>query len=219
MPMTEQRVKMVDNQLRPFDVSNYQVLAAFLDIPRELFVPENKRALAYSDAEIDIPDGDLLRPMIRPMHLARMVQAANLNADSVVLDLGCLTGYSSAVLSRLAGSVLAVEHSEAMVRRATDALAAADIDTVAMVQGNLADGLAAEGPFDAIFLAGAIDAVPEALVKQLREDGVLITVLGSGGAGRAVSIHRDGDGHTVVPLFNCAAPAVPGFEREQAFAF
>lgn len=219
MPTTDQRVKMVDNQLRPFDVSNYQVLSAFLQVPRDVFVPENKRALAYSDAEIDIPDGDQLRQMIRPMHLARMVQAANLAPDNVVLDLGCLTGYSSAILSRLAGSVLAVERSEAMVRRATDALAAADIDTVAMVQGDLADGLADEGPFDAIFLAGAIDAVPEALIRQLREDGVLITVLGFGGAGRAVSVHRDGDGYTVVPLFNCAAPHVPGFVREEAFTF
>ncbi|MGD1888419.1 MAG: protein-L-isoaspartate O-methyltransferase, partial [Cohaesibacteraceae bacterium] len=84
MPMTEQRVKMVDNQLRPFDVSNYQGLAAVLDIPRELFVPENKRALANSDAEIDIRDGALRRPMIRPMHRARRVQAAHLHADRVV---------------------------------------------------------------------------------------------------------------------------------------
>lgn len=217
--MTEQRIKMVDNQLRPFDVFQYDVLAAFLEVPRDIFVPQNKRALAYSDAEIEVADGDILRRMIRPMHLARMVQSAGLTRDSVVLDVGCLTGYSSAILSRLCGSVVALETSDAMVRRATDALSEADIDTVAVLEGPLADGYASEGPFDAILLGGAVDEVPEKLVAQLREDGVIIGPLGSGGAGRAVSIKRDGDGHTVVPLFNCSAPSLPGFEREDAFTF
>ena len=217
--MTEQRIKMVDNQLRPFDVFQYDVLAAFLEVPRELFVPPNKRVLAYSDAEIEIADGDVFRRMIRPMHLARMVQSAELTRDSVVLDVGCLTGYSSAILSRLCGSVVALETSDAMVRRATDALDDADIDTVAVLEGPLADGYPSEGPFDAILLGGAVEEVPEKLVSQLREDGVIIAPLGTGGAGRAVSIKRDGDGHTVVPLFNCAAPPLPGFEREEAFSF
>ena len=217
--MTEQRIKMVDNQLRPFDVFQYDVLAAFLEVPRELFVPQNKRVLAYSDAEIEIADGDVFRRMIRPMHLARMVQSAELTRDSVVLDVGCLTGYSSAILSRLCGSVVALETSDAMVRRATDALDDADIDTVAVLEGPLADGYPSEGPFDAILLGGAVEEVPEKLVGQLREDGVIIAPLGTGGAGRAVSIKRDGDGHTVVPLFNCAAPPLPGFEREEAFSF
>ncbi len=217
--MTEQRIKMVDNQLRPFDVFQYDVLAAFLEVPRELFVPQNKRVLAYSDAEIEIADGDVFRRMIRPMHLARMVQSAELTRDSVVLDVGCLTGYSSAILSRLCGSVVALETSDAMVRRASDALDDADIDTVAVLEGPLADGYPSEGPFDAILLGGAVEEVPEKLVGQLREDGVIIAPLGTGGAGRAVSIKRDGDGHTVVPLFNCAAPPLPGFEREEAFSF
>jgi len=217
--MTEQRIKMVDNQLRPFDVFQYDVLTAFLDIPRELFVPQNRRALSYSDAEIEIADGDSLRRMMRPMHLARMVQSAGLKRDSVVLDLGCLTGYSSAILSRLCGSVVALETSSAMVRRATDALSDAGIDTVAVLEGPFADGYPSEGPFDAILLGGAVEEVPQALVSQLREDGAIIGPLGTGGAGRAVSIRRDGDGHTVVPLFNCAAPPLPGFEREEAFSF
>ncbi|MEQ8657717.1 MAG: protein-L-isoaspartate O-methyltransferase [Hyphomicrobiales bacterium] len=217
--MTEQRIKMVDNQLRPFDVFQYDVLAAFLDVPRDLFVPQNKRALAYSDAEIEIADGDDIRRMIRPMHLARMVQSAGLTRDSVVLDVGCLTGYSSAILSRLCGSVVALEATDAMVRRATDALADADIDTVAVLEGPLADGYPSEGPFDAILLGGAVDQVPEKLVAQLREDGVIVGPIGNGGAGRAVSIRRDGDGHTVVPLFNCSAPPLPGFEREEVFTF
>jgi protein-L-isoaspartate(D-aspartate) O-methyltransferase len=219
MDMTQQRVKMVDNQLRPFDVSQYDVIAAFLDVPRELFVPEKQRAMTYSDAEIEIVDGDDVRRMIRPMHLARMVQAANLSKDSVVLDLGCLTGYSSAILSRLCGSVVALETNEAMAARATDALSDADIDTVAVLAGDLADGYPSEGPFDAILLGGAVDDVPEGLMKQLREDGVLITVLGTGGAGRAVSVKRDGDINTAVTLFNCSAPLLPGFAKEAAFAF
>ncbi|MBV6656646.1 MAG: protein-L-isoaspartate O-methyltransferase [Devosiaceae bacterium] len=219
MNMAERRTKMVDNQLRPFDVSQYAVLSTFLQVPRDLFVPENKRALAYSDAEIEVADGDNLRRMIRPMHLARMVQAANLTPDSVVLDVGCLTGYSSAVLAQLAGSVVALEQSEAMVARATDALSDATVDTVAVVQGALNEGYASEGPFDAIIAAGAMEEVPQALVDQLREDGVLITAVGTGGAGRAVSIRKDGSTYTSIPLFNCAAPALPGFEKAPAFAF
>lgn len=219
MDMMQQRVKMVDNQLRPFDVFQYDVVAAFLDVPRELFVPEKQRVLAYSDAEIEIVDGDEVRRMIRPMHLARMVQAANLSKDSVVLDLGCLTGYSSAILSRLCGSVVALETNDSMAARATDALSDADIDTVAVLAGNLADGYPSEGPFDAIVLGGAVDEVPEVLMEQLREDGVLITALGTGGAGRAVSIKRDGQTNTAVTLFNCSAPLLPGFAKEPAFTF
>lgn len=217
--MSEQRVKMVDNQLRPFDVSQYDVLAAFLEVPRDLFVPPAKRILAYSDAELEISDGDAVRAMMRPMHFARMIQAAGLTKESVVLDVGCLTGYSSAILSRLCGSVVALENTETMVRRATDALSDADIDTVAVLQGDFAKGLPSEGPFDAIVLGGAVEDVPTELVSQLREDGVLLAPLGLGGAGRAVSIRRDGDHHTVVPLFNCSAPRLPGFEREEAFSF
>lgn len=217
--MTEQRVKMVDNQLRPFDVFQYDVLAAFLQVPREHFVPQNKRALTYSDAEIEVADGRDLRRMLRPMHLARMVQSANLTRDSVVLDVGCLTGYSSAILSRICGSVVALETSDVMVRRASDALSDADIDTVAVLEGDLGEGYPTEGPFDAILLGGAVDEVPLKLLEQLREDGIIIAPLGMGGAGRAISIRRDGDGHTVVPLFNCAAPPLPGFEREETFSF
>jgi protein-L-isoaspartate(D-aspartate) O-methyltransferase len=217
--MTDQRVKMVDNQLRTFDVFQYDVLAAFLEIPRELFVPQSKRPLAYSDAEIEIADGDALRRMIRPMHLARLIQSAGLTRDSIVLDVGCLTGYSSAILSRLCGSVVALETTDAMVRRATDALSDANIDTVAVLEGPLAEGYASEGPFDAILLGGAVEEVPIHLVSQLREDGMIVGPLGSGGAGRAVSIKRDGDGHTVLPLFNCSAPPLPGFAREETFTF
>ncbi len=217
--MSEQRVKMVDNQLRPFDVFQYDVLAAFLATPREIFVPQSKRALAYSDAEIEVADDDTFRKMMRPMHLARMIQSIGLSRDSVVLDVGCLTGYSSAILSRLCGSVVALETSEALVRRATDALADADIDTVAVLEGPLDQGYASEGPFDAIFLGGAVETVPTALIEQLREDGALVGPLGLGGAGRAVTIRRDGDSYTTVPLFNCAAPPLPGFQPEEAFVF
>lgn len=219
MNMTQQRVKMVDNQLRPFDVFQYDVLSAFLTIPRDLFVPEKQRALAFSDAQIDVQDGDVTRMMLRPMHLARMVQAMGINKDSVILDVGCLTGYSSAILAQLAGSVVALEASESLAERATNALSDAGIDTVAVLSGPLATGCPSEAPFDAILLGGAVDEVPLELVSQLREDGVMIAVLGKGGAGRAVSIHRDGNHHTMVPLFNCAAPALPGFEREAAFSF
>ena len=147
------------------------------------------------------------------------IQMRNLSKDSVVLDLGCLTGYSSAILSRLCGSVVALETNDAMAARATDALSDADIDTVAVLAGNLADGYPSEGPFDAIVLGGAVDEVPEVLMEQLREDGVLITALGTGGAGRAVSIKRDGQTNTAVTLFNCSAPPLPGFAKEQAFSF
>ena len=219
MTLTDQRIRMVDNQLRPYDVSQYDVLAAFLAVPREVFVPESQRALTYSDAEIAIVDGDVTRRMIRPMQLARMVQAAGLTRDSVVLDVGCLTGYSSAILARLAGSVVALEATPTLAARATDALADAGVDTVAVLDGPLAAGYPAEGPYDAIIAAGALDEVPHDLVRQLREDGALICALGSGGAGRAVRIMRDGDAHTVVPLFNCAAPQLPGFARAPVFTF
>lgn len=219
MNMDQQRTKMVDNQLRPFDISHYDVLAAFLSVPREFFIPASKRVLAYSDAEIEIVDGDSVRRMIRPMHLARMIQAAELSDTSVVLDLGCLTGYSSAILSKIAGTVVALETTEAMVERATNALSDADVDTVAVLEGDLTAGYPSEGPFDAIFAAGAMEQVSEALVSQLREDGVLITALGYGGAGRAVKICRDGDGYTVIPLFNAAVPPLPGFERVPEFEF
>ena len=121
------RRMMVEGQVRTSDVLDPRLLAAMLDIPREKFVPAGKTGLAYLD--LDIPVGEAsadhgARRLLKPMVLAKLVQALRLEETDRVLDVGCATGYSSALLSRLAGSVVALEEDPGLVRHALGALAA-----------------------------------------------------------------------------------------------
>ena len=215
------RRMMVDGQVRPNDVTDLRIIAAMLEVPRERFLPPAKAALAY--LELDIPvlegaDGRSLRRMLKPMLLAKLMQAAAIRDTDIVFDVGCATGYSSAILARLARSVVALEEDPALARHAEETLAALGMTNVSAVAGPLSAGWPARAPYDVIILEGATEVEPRVLFAQLREGGRLVCVRG-GTAGKAVVYRRVNDDSSGWPVFDATAAVLPGFTATPAFVF
>lgn len=213
------RLQMVDSQIRPNDVSNYAVLEAFGSVHREDFVAQSARSLAYIDEDILVHDGNHPRYLMEPMSMARLVQMAGLTEDDIVLDIGCATGYSSAILSRLCNSVVAIECEEDLVQRASVTLTEGGYDNVAVIASKLEAGCAAEGPYDVIFIGGSVDVLPKAIGEQLKPGGRLVVVEGRGNSGQARLYVKHDDTLFGRTEFNCAVKPLPGFEAEEAFVF
>ncbi|QND53187.1 protein-L-isoaspartate O-methyltransferase [Phyllobacterium sp. 628] len=218
----ELRIKMVDNQLRTTDVTDKPLLQAFLDVPREKFVPNARAPLAYIDDDVQVSAGFAQsgpRYLMQPSPFAKLVQLANVQPEDVVLDIGCATGYSSGVLSRIAGSVIAVESEADLAEQATAILSGLGYDNVVVVTAPLQGGYASEAPYDVILIEGGVDHVPGPLFDQLKDGGRLVAVEGSGNSGKAM-IYVKNDG--VVSgrrAFNSAVKPLPGFEKVAEFEF
>lgn len=213
------RIHMVDCQIRTTDVTSHPVLSAFLTVPREAFLPESVKALAYVDEDMPITTGADPRYIMEPSPLAKLVQLADVKKTDVVLEVGAGEGYAAAILSLLAGSVVALESDEALAASATQALSALGYDNVAVVTGPLEAGYASEAPYDLIFLNGAVEDVPQALLGQLRDGGRLVAVTGNGHSARATVISREGANYSTVRYFNAAIKVLPGFRKAAEFVF
>lgn len=210
---------MVDGQVRVNDVTDAAVISAMLEVPREKFVPEARANLAYIDEDLCVLDaagGDPARYLMEPMVLARMLQALELNAASKVLDIGGASGYSAAVLARVAGHVVALEENATLAALAKKHLRAPNVE---VVSGKASAGWAAGQPYDAILVGGAVEEIPEALTAQLRDGGKLAAVIRKDRAARAMLYVRTGSHVSARRLFDAAIPALPGFEKPQTFIF
>jgi protein-L-isoaspartate(D-aspartate) O-methyltransferase len=210
------RRMMVDGQVRTVDVTNLDLIGAMLAVPRELFMPPGMTAQAYVDSEITIGKS---RALLKPMVLAKLIQAAELGAGDHVLDVGCGTGYSAALLSRLAGSVVALEEDAALAHQAQTALAEAGAATVVVATGPLTAGWPAAAPYDLILLDGATEIVPDSLGQQLKPNGRIVGVFGHGPTGKAMNYSLIEGRLRGRPIFDAAAPVLPGFVAPAVFAF
>jgi protein-L-isoaspartate(D-aspartate) O-methyltransferase len=210
------RRMMVDGQIRTADVTNLDLIGAMLTVPRERFVPAALAEQAYRDGDIAIA---AQRVLLRPMVLAKLLQAVRVSSSDRVLDVGCGTGYSAAVLARLAGAVIALEQDEVLAARARETLAAIGSGNVTVATGSLTAGWPAAAPYDLILLDGATEVVPETLGGQLKSDGRLACIFGRGPAAKAM-IYRLIEGQLVGrPAFDAGAPLLPGFAAPPAFVF
>lgn len=217
-----QRARMVDGQIRTRDVTNRPLLDAVREIPREAFVPGRRRSLAYIDEDLEILSASEQGParyLMEPAQFCRLVQLAGVKPSDLVLDIGCATGYSSAVLSRLASFVVALECDPTLAEMASSTLADLDCVNVSVVTGPLEKGHASEAPYDVILLGGAVDYVPEAILDQLGEGGRLVAIVGRGNAARAHLFVREDGVVSSREEFNAAVMPLPGFEREKGFVF
>ncbi len=220
MDFAAARRTMIDTQLRTYDVSDLEVLAAIEAVAREGFVSAGQRPFAYVDHQIVVTAGeDISRTLLAPMVLARMIQSAQVRPDDRVLDVAGGSGYSAAVLSRLAGDVVALEEMDPMAALARRSLDAAGCGAVRTVSGPLAAGVRSEAPFDLIFVNGAMDVDPDGLFAQLSDGGRLVGLKGRGRSGRVMVYRKAGDGISGRPVFDAAAPPLPGFARAEVFTF
>jgi protein-L-isoaspartate(D-aspartate) O-methyltransferase len=216
------RRMMVDGQVRTSDVTNPRIIAAMLELPRERFVPQANADLAYLDFDVPAAEAERGKParrLLKPMVLAKLVQAAAVGASDRVLDVGCASGYSSALLARLTHSVIALEEEEALVRAARENLKAIGADNVTVVAGPLTQGWQGGAPYDVIFLNGATEIVPHALTRQLKAGGRLVAVVGRAPTSQAILYRSVGGEVSGWPIFDAAAPLLPGFAAPPAFVF
>lgn len=211
------RRNMVDNQLRPNKVTDPRIIAAMLSVPREKFVPDAMRGVAYVDEDVAIGGG---RWLMEPMVLARLLQAAEIGAGDLLLDIGSGPGYDAAVSARLAATVVALESDKALVSRSQGVLAELGTDNVVAVEGPLAAGYPRQGPYDVIVFSGAVEEIPEPILGQLAPGGRLVAVIARRGKAPAACLARNCAGTvSFVTLFDASVPCLPGFAREPGFVF
>jgi protein-L-isoaspartate(D-aspartate) O-methyltransferase len=217
MDYTRARLNMVENQLRPHQIDDPRLLAAMREVPREHFLPKGLRAVAYADEDLLLPAGGHL---IEPLALARMVQAAQIRPQEVVLLLGCTTGYAGVILARLAATVILVQPDQAAAQQVETLLEDLGVDNVVVaVSADPVAGQRSQAPFDVILLAGAVDALPPALAEQIGEGGRLVAVIDDGRVGKLTVFTRL---HRVIGrqvLFDARIPRLAGLERRAEFAF
>lgn len=208
---------MVESQIRTNRVTDPRIVAAFETVAREAFVDEAKRGIAYIDEDLEVAPA---RYLLEPMVLARLLQAAMPEEGDMALDIGCATGYSTAVIAQLVQTVVGLECDRALMDSANKTLNALDVDNAVVVEGPLEAGYAKQAPYDVILFQGAVAQVPDAVKRQLAEGGRLaVVVVDAAGIGRGTLIQRTGDSFSQRKLFDAATPLLPGFAREIGFVF
>ncbi len=219
-----QRRAMVDGQIRTFAVTDAAVIAAFSAVPRELFLPEGLRGLAYSDAILTLPGGAAGRALLQPMVLARLMQGAMIEPTARALVVGGGNGYAACILARIAASVVTLDTDPAWATSAEGLARNLGLAAVRAVSGDLVKGFPEGAPYDVIVVQGAVEVRLDALLGQLAPGGRLVAIEGHRGdasrrAGKAVAFRRAGDDVSVRPLFDATVPVLDEFRRPPAFVF
>jgi protein-L-isoaspartate(D-aspartate) O-methyltransferase len=208
-------------------VTDRRLLAAFAALPREMFRPTARRALGYSDASLEVwPAVDATPPrfLLTPTVLAKLIQLAEVEAGDRVLDVGCMTGYSTAILARLASSVVGLEAEPELAAAASSNLRALGIANAEIVDGPLDKPVPSKGPYDVILLNGSVPALPEALSAQLKDGSRLVAIIAGAGAtgarqGRAYRFVRSEGDVSGVSHFDANARPLPAFVPAPCFTF
>jgi protein-L-isoaspartate(D-aspartate) O-methyltransferase len=208
------RVMMVDTQVRPSDVTKFPIIDAMLSVPRETFVPDDKREAAYVGENLTLVPG---RVVLEPRTLAKLLDALDIQPGDLVLDLGCGLGYSAAVIARLAETVVAVEQDETLAADAQRILSEEGVDNAVVVTGKLVDGAPKCAPYDVITVEGGVEIIPDTVLAQLKDGGRIGAVFMDGAVGTAKVGYKTEGRMTWRPVFNAAAPVLPGFQMTRGF--
>lgn len=210
------RQNMIDSQIKPFSVTDLRVLEAFSTVRREDFVSPERQGLAYMGEDLPMGQG---RFLIEPSAYARLLQAAELKVDHIVLDIGCLTGYTSAILAHLVKAVIAVDATEWMTK-AKKTSAKADLQNIVYVPGSLVQGSSQHAPYDVITINGSVQVIPQALVNQLKDGGKIATFFrNETGDSHAVLYHKHKGDLRKQIIFDAFVPRLSEFEKEEGFTF
>ena len=216
MDFAAARRKMVASQVRTNRVTDPLVSSAMEAVPREYFVPAERRSVAYLDEDQPLGNG---RYIMEPMALGRLLQLADVEPGDKALVVAAGTGYSAAVLARMAESVVVLENDTSFADKASKIMTELVIPNVTVVRGDLASGVPAKAPFDVILIDGAVNEIPMALKQQLRDGGRLVAVVRSGPVGRAPLVPRIGDAWGSRTDFDLIMAYLPEFAPQPKFVF
>jgi protein-L-isoaspartate(D-aspartate) O-methyltransferase len=209
------RRNMIDGQLRPNRVTNGALLAAIADLPRERFLPDSLKSVAYADDDVPLGGG---RFLMEPMVLARLIQSLQPLPEDKALVVASGRGYGAALLARLVKTVVAMESDAALAGSARQTMKELSIGNVEQVEGSLAAGAPAGAPYDVILIEGAVREAPPAILAQLADGGRLAMVI-AGAPGVAHLVVKEGGIASGRPIFDAGTPALPGFLPPQPFVF
>ena len=210
------RRNMVLSQVRTDDVTDERIQDAMNGIPREIFLPTSRRAAAYTSSNVELGQG---RYLMEPRAFSKLAQDADIAETDLVLVIGCGTGYSVAVFSKLADTVVGLECDEVLAETASSLLLEQDIDNAVVVTGELSGGYAGQGPYDVIFIDGAVSEIPPQIIDQLKEGGRLAAIVDTSGVGRATILTKSGAKIGRRTIFDASVPYLPGFEPDAGFSF
>ena len=207
------RHAMVASQLRTSGVNDPRVIEAMAALPRERFVPDTWRGQAYRDTGVPLPGGRKLNP---PLATGRLLTEAVVAPTDAVLLIGAAGGYTAAVLARLAASVVAVEADPTLAAAARTALSGTG---ATLVEAPLGAGAADHGPYDLLVIDGAVEAIPDALVAQVKPGGRAVAGLVDRGVTRLAAGRRTEGGFRMVDFADIDCAILPGFARPRSFTF
>jgi len=221
MDLEQARFNMIEQQIRPWEVLDPQVLQLLSVVKREDFVPLAHRALAFVDMEIPLREGGAQgQVMLAPRVEARLLQDLNVQAHEKVLEIGAGSGYMAALLAHRAQRVVTLEIQPELARMARANLQRAGIQNVEVREADGAQGTQAEGPFDVILLSGSVAELPQQLLAQLKLGGRLAAIVGDEPMMRATLVTRTGDSawSTAQP-WDTVAPRLLHFAEPSRFHF
>jgi protein-L-isoaspartate(D-aspartate) O-methyltransferase len=211
------RFNMIEGQIKTNRVTDPFVLDAMAEVPREDFVPTAKKGVAYIDDAVEVAPG---RFMLEPMVLARMLEGCALKETDIVLDIGCNTGYSTAILAKIVSTVVALEEDEKLAKSASDTLNALGVDNAVVVTGPMKEGVVKQAPYDVILFNGAVSEVPETIKNQLADGGRLVAVTAGKSTMSTVSVYtRNNELLSKRDIMEAGVSLLPGFESKKGFSF
>jgi protein-L-isoaspartate(D-aspartate) O-methyltransferase len=215
------RHNMVENQIRPNGVTDIHIISSMENIPREKFVPKNLEAVAYGDRAIFLGNE---RYLMAPMLFAQLLQEAKISLDHIVLNIGCGSGYSTAVLAGISKAVVGIEIDPLLAKKASKTMVELGIDNALIVEKKLTDGYAKQAPYDVIIFSGSIEKVPKKIIDQMGDGGRLVSVImdetkSLGSMGKVVVATKFRGVVSETEVFDGTAPPLLEFKKERYFKF
>ena len=207
---------MVEGQIKPIGGMQKNILEAFSSINRDDFVPKHLKDNSFSERNLFLERD---RFILKANLTAKIISALNISNEENVLIIGSSTGYSSAIISRLAETVISIEEDKELLDFSEDVIKNIGIDNIVFINNKMIEGCSDQGPFNAIIIEGAIDEVPPKILNQLEHNGRLIAMINDNGISNVIEYQKKNNTFTERFLFSCSAPKLKSFDKRKSFSF
>ena len=207
---------MIEGQIKPIGGMQKNILQAFSSVNRDDFVPQNLKENCYSEKNLFLKRD---RFVLKANLIAKIISALNISNEENVLVIGSSTGYSSAIISRLAETVISIEEDQELLDFSEEAIKKNGIDNIVFINNAMIEGCSEQGPFNAIIIEGAIDEVPPKILNQLEDNGRLIAMINNKGVSNVIEYKKKNNIFIDRFLFSCTAPKLKCFDKRKSFSF